>query len=41
MSSFYFSKHKNNFIERTSARVRAASKMAGGQEMCLRYRQDR
>ena len=35
---FYFSKHKNNFIERTSARVRAASKMAGGQEMCLRYR---
>ena len=29
---------KNNFIERTSARVRTASKMAGGQEMCLRYR---
>ena len=37
----YFSQHKNNFIERTSARVRAASKMAGGQEMCLRYRQDK
>ena len=29
---------KNNFIERTSSRLRPASKMAGGQEMYLCYR---
>ena len=29
---------QNNFIERTSSRLRAASKMAGGQEMYLCYR---
>ena len=29
-SFIYFSQHKNNFIERTSSRLRPASKMAGG-----------
>ena len=29
---------QNNFIERTTARVRSASKMVGGQEMYLCYR---